>query len=267
MTLALTGVRRWIASHRRLRLARRIAGVCSAYLDAYHNVSYDPCSNGEASVLKAFGDPEVHCVMDVGANLGQWTVLARQAFPNALIHCFEIERETCARLRQAVGSLPRVIINDAGLADQPGEVEIKAYPTAPTLNSLLDYPHPIPSTSRRAVVTTGDEYARSHALGSVDFLKIDVEGSEGHVLRGCHDLLTQGRVQVVQFEYGRANILANFLLRDLYALLTGCGYTVGKIFPDHVDFREYRLSDEDFRGVNYLAVRRERADLLERVAG
>jgi hypothetical protein len=37
---------------------------------------------------------------------------------------------------------------------------------------------------------------------------------------------------------------------------------VGKVYPTYVDFRSYRLTDEDFRGPNYLAVRRERNDLI-----
>jgi len=58
---------------------------------------------------------------------------------------------------------------------------------------------------------------------------------------------------LVQFEYGRVNILTHFLLRDFYELFARFGYVVGKIYPDHVDFRSYDLGDEDFLGPNYFA--------------
>ncbi len=90
---------------------------------------------------------------------------------------------------------------------------------------------------------------------TVDFLKLDVEGAEHLVLEGLENQLREQRVRFVQFEYGRVNILTHFLLRDFYQLFAKHGYVVGKIYPDHVDFREYDLNDEDFVGPNYLACR------------
>ena len=40
------------------------------------------------------------------------------------------------------------------------------------------------------------------------------------------------------------------------------GFVVGKVFPKFVDFFEYTFSREDFLGNNYMAVRRERCDLI-----
>jgi hypothetical protein len=52
-------------------------------------------------------------------------------------------------------------------------------------------------------------------------------------------------------------------VKDAYELLEAKGYTVGKLYPDHVDFRAYKLKDEDFLGPNYVAVRSARTDLVE----
>jgi len=90
-----------------------------------------------------------------------------------------------------------------------------------------------------------------------------VEGAERLVLKGFSEALDAGRIDVIQFEYGKVAILTHFLLKDFYELFEDKGYAVGKIFPDHVDFRPYKLEDEDFLGPNYLAVRRERADIIE----
>ena len=68
---------------------------------------------------------------------------------------------------------------------------------------------------------------------------------------------------IVQFEYGQVNIITKHLLRDHYAFFEGLGFVVGKIYPKWVEFRDYELRHEDFLGLNYLAVRKERRDLLE----
>src|SRR4051812_16969568 len=99
----------------------------------------------------------------------------------------------------------------------------------------------------------GSDFLQREGIRKVDFLKLNVEGAEHLVLEGLKDQLREQRIRFVQFEYGRVNILTHFLLRDFYQLFATYGYVVGKIYPDHVDFREYELGDEDFLGPNYLA--------------
>ncbi len=74
-------------------------------------------------------------------------------------------------------------------------------------------------------------------------------------------------VNAVQFEYGYVNVLTKHLLRDFHQLLEAAGLVVGKIYPNHVDFRTYRLPDEDFLGPNYLAVRRSQERLIAALSG
>jgi hypothetical protein len=114
----------------------------------------------------------------------------------------------------------------------------------------------------QASTTTGDAYVAARGISRIEYCKIDVEGMEWEVLDGFSASLGAGVLQAIQFEYGRKSILTKHLLGDLYALLEGYGYLVGKVYPTYVDFRSYRLTDEDFRGPNYLAVRRERNDLI-----
>ena len=83
------------------------------------------------------------------------------------------------------------------------------------------------------------------------------------VLNGFDAAFRAGQIDVIQFEYGKVNIITHFLLRDFYEFLEPRGYSVGKLFPDHVDFRSYDLEDEDFLGPNYVAVRTTRADIID----
>jgi FkbM family methyltransferase len=255
-----------IASHREAPPIRALARCCSRFLDAYHNVNWECSSNGELFVLDTLATADFREVVDVGANVGAWTALARAAFPHAVIHCFELDDDTCRRLAVQVSALDRVRVNCCGLSDTPGEAWFKSYPTAPEMTSILDYPHAVPSVRKRGLLMMGDEYVEANHIDRLDFVKIDVEGSERRVLDGFIKTISRGAIDVIQFEYGRANILARQFLRDMYAFFDAYGYAIGKIYPRRVDFKPYALADEDFRGLNYLAVRRSREDLITRLS-
>jgi hypothetical protein len=141
-------------------------------------------------------------------------------------------------------------------------VLLRHFDGAPALTTASDYPHPLPSVSIVGRTRRGDDYAREAGIERIDFLKIDVEGMEERVLRGFSGMFDRQAIDVVQFEYGRVNILNRFLLRDAYEFFTACGFVVGKIYPSYVDFRDYALGDEDFLGPNFLACRAARSDYL-----
>ncbi len=72
----------------------------------------------------------------------------------------------------------------------------------------------------------------------------------------------QKKIAVIQFEYGKINIISHALLRDFYVLLKSYGYEVGKIYPKSVDFSDYNLDKEDFIGPNFIAVLKEKLQLI-----
>ena len=89
----------------------------------------------------------------------------------------------------------------------------------------------------------------------IDFLKIDTEGSEMRVLRGCKALLEAKRIRLIQFEYGGAWIDAKEFLADAYHLLRQYGYSIGRLLSQDIqwipgfDHREL----ENYKYANYVA--------------
>jgi FkbM family methyltransferase len=255
-----------IAHHRRRLPFRFLARVCQGFLRCYNNVNYDSLSNGEARILRRLGTRSIECIFDVGANLGDWLLLARRCCPAAHVHAFEIVPDTYSALQQRVSSDPAVTLNQVGLAAHEGRVEVVHCLDDTELSSMFAYPHGKRSMTILCDVVSGDEYCAKRGIAHIDFLKLDIEGGELTALRGFQQMLCAGNVDVIQFEYGYINILPRCLLKDLVELLTSHGYIVGKVFPTYVDFRPYQLKDEDFMGPNYLAVRENQPDLIALLA-
>jgi len=86
-------------------------------------------------------------------------------------------------------------------------------------------------------------------------LKIDVEGGELEVLFGFETLLQDGRIRVVQFEYGPMTFGSGHTLHEICAFLQQYGYVIGKLYPNYVEFASPTFpAAEDFRYSNYVAV-------------
>jgi FkbM family methyltransferase len=253
----------FVARHRERFVVRKLAGLCRRYLCWYANVGYDLARNGEGFVLDTLANFSPRVIVDVGANVGDWSLAAAARCPAANIHALEISPPTFDRLRAATAAHPRVRCHNLGLSDAPGTISIRHYPDHPALTTATDYPHPFRFVELPAQVARGDEFAANHNLDHIDLLKLDVEGMERQVLTGFAPMFARGAIDVVQFEYGRVNILNGFLLRNVYEFFNAQGFEVGKIYPTFVDFRSYTLADEDFLGPNYLACRRERGDYLK----
>lgn len=242
------------AKNRRNPLSRFVASRAHKIHLAAQNFNYDPKKNGELFLLRETAARNPRVIFDVGANTGEWAELALEACPNAAVHAFEIMPETADMLTANAGSNPRLVINRIGLADSEGTVKVHRY-SEHTHASILDYSEHGASTVVEVPVTTGDAYCAKHNIQRIDLLKMDVEGAESKVIAGFAGMLRAGKIAAIQFEYGRANILAKFLLKDWYDLLAPLGYRIGKLYPNEIDFKPYELKDEDFIGPNYVAVK------------
>lgn len=257
---------RWVARHRRSWLVRRVAGLSRHVLDWQANLDYELHSNGEALVLQRLAQFAPRLIVDGGANVGDWSLAAHTHCTHAQVHAFEIARPTFETLRARVAPHPRIQAHNVGLSDAAGSLTLRHYVQAPALTTATAYPHPFESQALQAEVVRGDDFMTALGVNHIDLLKIDVEGMEDQVLRGFDRLLQARAVDLVQFEYGRANILSRFLLTDFHTFFGQRGYRVGKLYPDGVEWRAYDLADEDFRGPNFLACREDRPDLLQALA-
>lgn len=246
-----------VASRRSWAPVRWIARACGIYLNLYENHSYEPSQNGESRVIDVLSDQAGLCVFDVGANVGDWAAEIRARLRASSLHCFEIVPTTAEKLAARYAPESSVHVNAFGLAAAEGTVQVRFFPGFAEGSSVTGYDHGLPSEWLDCPVRRGDDYCREAGVEHIDLLKIDAEGSDLDVLQGFERMFGEGRVRAAQFEYGRANIISHALLRDFDAFFTSRGYVLGKIYPKSVEFRDYAFEHEDFRGPNFLAIRRD----------
>jgi FkbM family methyltransferase len=172
---------------------------------------------------------DVATVLDVGANRGQFALVAARRWPQARIVCFEPLPAARRRLGAVAARLPRATVRDVALAESGGEVEMHLA-RADDSSSLL------PISARQSQLFPGTdevgllrvraarldtEVGPDDLVGPV-LLKIDVQGGELGVLRGAVGVL--GVVDVVLVECSFVELYAGQpLAHEIVAFLAEHG--------------------------------------------
>lgn len=167
--------------------------------------------------------------MDVGANIGLWSlVAARRVGQAGCIWAFEAMPDTVARLRRnwkMSGAPAQLRIEAAAASESDGTVTIYRSSDANSSTSTL---RPVASSTASFAVPSVrlDRIWRDAGAPAIRLLKVDVEGAEYKVLAGARELLSKA-APVVVFECDR------MFLRDsgatpeqVFALLEDCGYAM-----------------------------------------
>jgi len=264
-------IQQFIARNRRNRLIAKINNYCLEFNRNYENFDYNFYSNGEYALLKRISDDlSIKIIVDVGANIGEYATLAAKIFPCAKIYALEIVPYTAVQLKAYCKDHANIDVFNIGLSDAEGQEQVKFLPQDYLLSTCVDNLLEISTGIQTQVidcsVTSGDKFCLQNKIGLIDFLKIDVEGYEHKVIQGFREMLSSGKIRVMQFEYGWASIITKFLLKDFYDYLESFGMKVGKVYPQYVDFNKYHFADETFLGANYVAVSSSEKSLIERLS-
>jgi len=128
-------------------------------------------------------------VVDAGANIGVYSqFLARCVGPGGVVHSFEPSPENFGRLHAALSQFSNVRLNQLAVSDKMGDGMLY-------VSEELNVDHrayPIEGETRRTLCirsTTLDDYFKPGER--VDFIKIDVQGYELHVLRGAKRVMQE----------------------------------------------------------------------------
>jgi len=135
-------------------------------------------------------------IVDVGANRGQFTLVARKHFPKAKIVSFEPLKEPASIFRRLFLHDPQVVLHEIAIGPEEKEMAIHVsrqddssslFPITARQNLLF------PGTAEKEVRTVQvkplDAVLSALDIKSPALLKIDVQGFEREALQGCKSLL------------------------------------------------------------------------------
>ncbi|MEN8677625.1 MAG: FkbM family methyltransferase, partial [Alteriqipengyuania sp.] len=207
-------------------------------------------------------------VLDVGGNLGQWSIqflkTARSGGVNLdtlAFHTFEPVPATREKLTvniAAAGFETAVTIHPVALSDTVGETHINILGSETSgRNSIVDDPLQQETPLDRLTIrtTTLRDFCAETGIDHVDFIKIDAEGHDFHVIKGAESLLKDGRVGAIQFEYTKRWIDSRTFLKDVFALVASRRYTVYRAMPNRLERLEaWHPELERFFAANFVLV-------------
>jgi FkbM family methyltransferase len=196
----------------------------------------------EPTATKIFMDyiKEDNIILDIGANLGYFTCIAGKLASKGRTYAFDVDPK-CLNLIEknlALNNINNVMVANYALSDKNETVKIKK----------LDSPNPgivinsHPSNHYIEVESiTVDDFLRDHGIVP-DFIKIDVEGAEGKVLKGMKEVLKMEHVIIlVEIHVKHLTRYFNTDYREIIDLLLKHDFNVENI--------DHRLNDSSFKKV------------------
>lgn len=166
--------------------------------------------NREVDAWQVLAHRKFSCVLDIGANEGQFLRLARRLWPDAHVHSFEPLPEVFGVLAEVSASLGQSSVHNTGLGDKIESRAMHQSALSPS-SSLLpmadlhrsEWPESAASRDVDIELTTLDLWAADHEpeLRLPLLVKIDVQGFERAVIDGGSETIARADVVVVEVSY------------------------------------------------------------------
>jgi FkbM family methyltransferase len=167
--------------------------------------------------------------VDVGANVGYFTLLMGKNAPLGKVYAFEPIPLNASLLRASaeLNGFENIEIIQCAVGASVGNAAL-SQSTDSAYSSILDTERKPVERLIRVPMVTLDNFVRDRLIKSIDVLKIDVEGAEGLVLQGSKSLLSdpERRPKLVLMELFDANLKPfDTCASAIIGTMRGFGYT------------------------------------------
>lgn len=142
-------------------------------------------------------------ILDIGANVGQFSLEINKFLPQATIFAFEPLKETFCKLHKNTSHLNRFVAFNIALGDFNGHSEIYKSDFSPS-SSLLEmvdllkdaFPHTTKVCKERIEIKKLDDLVKENNLNLVPeiLIKLDVQGYEDKVINGGIEVFRKAKV-------------------------------------------------------------------------
>jgi FkbM family methyltransferase len=243
MTLATTG-------------AKIICNKNDKRTSAVEVLNFDCVEKPELNMMRKL-IKEHSTILDIGANIGWYTVNLPKLIPNVQIYSFEPVPETFDYLRQniEINNLENIKIFNFGFYDKEEIIPINYYPEytgGTSIAKLLetDKVHSISCKFRKL-----DNFINENDL-KVDFIKCDTEGAEIFVFQGGLETLRNQRPIIFTEMLRKWAAKFNYHPNDMIKLFNNIGYKCFYIDGDYLS--EIKLMTDEILETNFFFLPEER---------
>jgi FkbM family methyltransferase len=155
-------------------------------------------------------------ILDVGSHRGESIDRFKRVFPSLSIHGFEPQSDNFQFLTNKYRGDDSVILNNCGVGEEAGELEFHSFKKtdvgsfvgidpdsawAKVRSKEFDtVPTEFETGTNKVPVQSIDEYVKATGLKQINLLKIDTQGFEDDVLKGCKDSLSNNVIDFIELE-------------------------------------------------------------------
>jgi FkbM family methyltransferase len=161
---------------------------CSIY--CYRSFERD-----ESELITRVTRKDAVCV-DIGANVGYYSMLLASLAPKGQVHSFEPVPRNFELLRRSVllNGFDNVVLNCCAVGNKDGHATFTVSEDS-AYSSFVDTNRRAKQSAITVPVVKLASYCRERGVQRIDFMKVDVEGAERVVLEGASGCLEDGQLR------------------------------------------------------------------------
>ncbi len=145
-------------------------------------------------------------IIDIGSNVGAFSVLCGLKYPNAKIYCYEPMKQSSeiCRTNSLINNLiDRIFVYDLGVAGKPGMRKLTLYNGEHEKNSLYNIWNDKKNNTQDIKVITLAEIIKNNNIHSCDLVKMDCEGAEFEIMESLtKETLSKIRCFIIEYHFG-----------------------------------------------------------------
>src|SRR5687768_3008645 len=230
---------------------------------------YDHAVSGEdflvSKLLPRIVQNKESIFFDVGANLGEYSMMLAEKLPKSKIFACEPHPGNFEILSKA--KIPNLLPFTLALSNVSGTINL--YDVSGTESSqhasvhqgVISELHQQTEFAFTVKTDTLSSFVKSNAISYIDFLKIDTEGNELSILEGGRSLMQQNRIGMIQFEFNEMNVFSGSFFYNFSHLLEN--FILYRLLPHGLlPLPQNPLLTELFGFQNILAIPKDKVHLL-----
>ena len=165
-------------------------------------------------------------ILDIGANIGWYSLLFSKRLPRSTIYSFEPIEDTYKHLSKniALNGASNIFPFNLGLSDKEGHITYYYFAGGSVLASEKNLIGCSKAKETICKVDTLNHFLSHQNINKLDFIKCDVEGAELFVIRGGIDIIKKFSPIIFMELFERWALQFNYHPNDVINLLKDLGY-------------------------------------------